>query len=54
MKFILETLVWLVATALFVTSVWGFNPLSLAISLILSLAISMIAGNVLFNRSNWS
>lgn len=54
MKFILETLVWLVITAVVVIGIWGFHPMSLGLALVLSLAMSLIGGNVLFNKGNWS
>ena len=54
MKFLIETLFWLLATGLVVTWFWGFNPFSLGISLVLSLALSLIGGNLLFNKENWS
>lgn len=53
MKFVLETLVWMVITGSVVIWIWGFNPASLGISLILSFALSLIGGNMLFNRENW-
>jgi len=53
MKFLIETVLWLIVTTIFTTWIWGLNPASLILSLILSLVLSLIGGNVLYNRGNW-
>lgn len=50
MRFLLETLFWLVVTGLAVTWIWGFSLSTLAISLTLSLILSLVGGNLLFNQ----
>lgn len=53
MKFLIETVLWLIVTTIFTTWIWGLNPVSLIFSLVLSLTLSLIGGNVLYNRDTW-
>lgn len=54
MRFVIETVFWLFVTGLIVIWLWGFTPWAVAVALILSLLLSLIGGNILFNRENWS